>query len=136
MVPTLSVPNFYERLKILIPYLEKVDEAWLIAYLEKVLEEFWLFLPNDYYEALKEDIPALVDAILGYSHGEVRKIRYPPGHVYRFINGKPKKVKECEIDPVKELSSLSLSPWAIFEHNDGAYQDVVEQIPPDDEWFD
>jgi hypothetical protein len=134
LVPTLSVPNLYERLSILIPFFKEVDEQWLIGYLESWLDEFWLFLPTDYYQALKEDIPAVVDAVLGYSHGEVRHIRYPAGHVYRMIKGKPKKLKDCEIDPVKDLNMLSINPWALLEHNAGAYRDVIDELPAD-EWY-
>jgi hypothetical protein len=134
LVPTLSVPNLYNRLQILIPFFEEVDEAWLISYLESWLEDFWIFLPTDYYEALKEDIPAVVDAVLGYSHGEERKIRYPPGHVYQVVSGTPKKLADCEIDPVTQLDMLSISPWALLEHNAGAYEDVIDEMP-DDTWF-
>jgi hypothetical protein len=134
-IPTLSVLNMYETLKLLIPYLEKVDEAWLIAYLESVLQEFQIFMPMDLYEAILKDIPAVVDAILGHCHGEVRYIRYPAGRVYQLQEGKPKPLIDAEVDPVKTLNYLHLSVRAFQNHLGENYRKVVAELPDDPDWW-
>jgi hypothetical protein len=134
LVPTLSVANLYVTLSALIPFFRDIDEDALIAFLEQILDDFWLFLPTDLYNALHEVIPAVADAVLGYSHGEVRLIRYVPGHVYQLVEGNPKKLADTEIDPTKSLNALSLSIWALSEHNAGAYEEVVDELPNDQKY--
>lgn len=134
LVPTLSVANLYVTLSALVPFFQEIDEGALVAFLEGILDDFWLFLPTDLYNALKEVIPAVADAILGYSHGEQRLIRYPPGHVYQLVEGNPRKLQDTEIDPTKSLNALSLSIWALTEHNAGAYQTVVDEVPNDQKY--
>jgi hypothetical protein len=131
LVPTLSVPNLYHTLSGLVPFFHEIDEATLIALLEQLLNDLWLFLPSHLFSAFREVIPAVVDAILGYSHGEQRLIRYPPGHIYQLLKGSPKQLRDTEIEPTISLSSLSLSIWAVTEHNAGAYLVVVDQVPND-----
>jgi hypothetical protein len=135
IVPTLSVPNAYNALAALIPFIQDLDEDAIVAYLQGWLDTVWIFLPTDLYNALHEVIPAVADAIIAYSHGEVRLIRYVPGHVYQLLKGSPKKLADSEVDPTKVLNSLSLSPSGILEHNAGAYETVVDQIPNDQRYW-
>lgn len=99
--------------------------------MEGLLDDFWLVLPADLFNALREVIPAVADALLGHSHGEQRLIRYPPGRVYKLVDGKVRKLEDTEVDPKKVLNTLSLAVWAVSDHNAEAYQTVVEQLPND-----
>jgi hypothetical protein len=129
IVPTLSVPNAYVTLSNLIPFLSEIDEEALIAVLEDILDWFWFFLPTDVYDAIREVIPAVADAILAYSHGEERDVRYPPGHVYQIFKDQPKRLADSEVDPAKALNALSLSIQAFEDHAQEEYVIIVDQIP-------
>jgi hypothetical protein len=135
IVPTLSVPNLYNALAALIPFIQDLDEAAIIAYLESWLDTISIFLSIDLYNALHEIIPAVADAIIAYSHGEIRLIRYVPGHAYQLLEGHPKKLSDSEVDPTKVLNSLSLSPSGILEHRSAAYEAVVNEIPNDQRYW-
>jgi hypothetical protein len=134
IVPTLSVANLYVTLRALIPFFEEIDEDALVAELESLLDLFWIFLPTDLYNALREVIPDVADAVLGYSHGEQRLIRYPPGHVYQLFKDEPKPLAESEVDPTKVLNALSLSVEGFRDHPQSEYEVVVDQIPDDRRW--
>jgi hypothetical protein len=129
------VPNLYVTLAALIPFFEDIDEDALVAELESILDMFWIFLPTDLYNALHEVIPAVADAVLAYSHGEQRLIRYPPGHCYQLYKGQPKKLADSEVDPTKAFNALSLSITAFLDHNHDEYVTVVDEIPDDQKYI-
>jgi hypothetical protein len=136
IVPTLSVPNLYDALALLIPFIQDIDEDQLVNFLEGLLDDIWIFLPTELYDALKEDIVAIADAVIAYSHGEQRLIRYVPGHAYQLEPYFPKKLADCEVDPKQALNTLSLNPLGFLEHNAGSYETVVEELPSDSHyWF-
>jgi hypothetical protein len=134
IVPTLSVPNLYVTFADLIPFFQEIDEGTLVAVLEGVLDAAWIFLPTDLYNALREDIPAIADALLAYSHGEQRLVRYPPGHVYQLREFFPRRLQDTEIDPTVSLNALSISVFAFMEHNAGSYEEVVDELPDDQKY--
>lgn len=129
LVPTLSVGNLYERLKLLIPYIKEVDEQEVINTLQGMLDMVKWFISDELYNAIRRDIPEVTDAILGYSHGEVRLVRYPAGHVYQISQNNPKKIEECEIDPPVDLNKMSIYPLAMTYHPDKVYMWAVDAIP-------
>jgi hypothetical protein len=133
VVPTLSVGDIYETLKLIIPFFKLIDEAWLTSFLENTLEELQPFLPRDIYETVKLVIPELVDALLGIAHGEIRQIRYLPGHVYQIFEGKPKHLADSEIDPTK-LNFIQLNVPAFKQHEQSHYLKIMEEMPDNDEW--
>jgi hypothetical protein len=51
--------------------------------------------------------------------------------VYQLVEGNPRKLDDTEIDPTVSLNALSLSIWALSEHNAGAYEEVVDELPND-----
>jgi hypothetical protein len=135
IVPTLSVPNIYVTLAALIPFFAEIDEDALIAELESILDLFWFVLPTDLFDALREVIPAVADAVLAYSHGEERKVRYPPGHCYQLFKGQPKKLADDEVDPTKAFGAFSISIAAVEDHMHQQYQIVVDEIPNDQRYL-
>ncbi|OHS96600.1 lipase [Tritrichomonas foetus] len=131
LVPTLSVPNVWNTFSYLEPVISQLPKDQIIDVLEKFLDYFeWgiSIIDKMLYEALKADIPALVDAVIGYTQGEQRLIRYPAGHVYQINIDKPKPIDECEVEPTS-FDSLSTYIWAMTEHPDKVYENAVMAIP-------
>jgi hypothetical protein len=129
IVPTLSVPNLYVSLWLLIPLFEAVPEEEVIAFLDDILDVVSIFLPPKLYEVCRGVMPQAVDAVLGFAHGEDREIRYVPGHVYQLIDGEPRNLDDCEINPADKLWYLSLSVHSIEDHYGASYENVVNQLP-------
>lgn len=131
LVPTLSVPNVYNKFSFLMPVVSEIDKDMVILELEAVLNLFQIgtgLIEQQLYLALKNDIPALVDAIVGYTQGEQRLIRYVPGVVYQIKVDDPKPLDQCEIDQTT-LDTLSTYLWAMTEHPDTVYEKAVLAIP-------
>ncbi|KAK8882328.1 hypothetical protein M9Y10_044970 [Tritrichomonas musculus] len=131
LIPTLSVPNVYNQFSYLMPLIKYIPEEQVISTLEGFLDLFEKgtgLIDQMLYEALKSDIPALVDAIVGYTQGEQRLIRYPPGVVYQIDVSNPKPLDECEVDPTS-FDTLSTYLWAMTEHPDTVYEKAVLAIP-------
>lgn len=132
LVPTLSVPNVYNKFSYLIPYIADTPKEEVIEQMEGWLDWAYDKVPGligqMLYDALKADIPALVDAIIGYTQGEQRLIRYPAGVVYQIKVDAPKPIDECEVEPTK-FDTLSVHWNAMTEHPDTVYEAAVLAIP-------
>lgn len=132
LVPTLSVPNLYERLTLIVPLIKQIDIAALNKEVLTMVNLFSWFMSKELYDAIVRDVPEVTDALFGYAHGEVRLVRYSPGHVYQVYQDKPKKLSLCEIDPIKDLNKLSIYPLAMTYHPDLYYMWAVDAIPDEE----
>jgi hypothetical protein len=135
IVPTISVGNLYQTLGVLVPFIDMVPEDAVIEFLESLADSFSAFMPPDVYEDLKIVIPQVADAIFAYGHGEIRTIRYVPGHVYQVFPGKPKKLSDCEVDPTQVLNSLSMTATCIADHSESLYERAMEELPTDQRYI-
>lgn len=133
LVPTLSVENLYERLKFFVPLIKEVDAKELVAKMEEILDYFQKgtgFFDNITYQGIKTIIPEVVDAVIGYCQGgEIRTIRWPPGVTYQIHKSDPKPLAETEVDATTQFTALSIYPFAMTEHPDKRYLEVVDTIP-------
>ena len=134
LVPTLSIPNIYQTLWVLGPFIRIANREWIINTLNglvSILEYTVGILSKAVYETIKRDVPLLVDDIQGYARGEVRVIRYPPGVVYEIGRSEGMRLEDCVIDAEKELDRLIITPWGCAEHDYPKYEEAVEKIPDD-----
>jgi hypothetical protein len=130
VVPTLSVPNLYNTLSALMPFIDSLPEEAIVDFLLDILETLKYFISDELYESLKEVIPAVADAVFGYGHGEQRLIRFLPGHAYQLFANNPRKIDDCEVDP-ETLDYLQLSVEGFIDHKRENYLSVVEALPED-----
>ena len=132
-VPTLTVPNVYNAFPELEPLFKEANEEQLIDTFIILLDAFeWGtgLLDDMLYQALRNAIPELIDAIIGYSQGEQRLIRYPVGVCYQIYKEDPKPLSQCEVENTK-FDTFSTYLWAMTEHPDTIYEDAVMTIPDD-----
>jgi hypothetical protein len=130
IVPTLSVPNLYNTLSALMPFIDSLPEEAIVDFLLDLLEGLKYFISDDLYESLKEVIPAVADAVFGYGHGEQRLVHFLPGHVYQLWSDNPRKIDDCEVDP-ESLDYLQLSVQGFIDHDHENYLNVVDALPED-----
>lgn len=135
IVPTLSVENIYERLKLFVPIIQLVSKD---AITEKLLEFLGYFksmslIDDNTYNMMKTIIPEIDDAVFGYCQGtEVRYIRFPPGRTYQVHKNDPKPFSQCEVNATEVFNILSIYPLAAFEHPYDKYQEAIDVISDDD----
>jgi hypothetical protein len=67
LVPSLSVPNLYERFTFCILLIKNLPEDELIKIVKTLLMLMKPFMFGYLYEALKEDITSISDTVLAYS---------------------------------------------------------------------
>lgn len=131
IVPTLSVENLYNRIKLLSPILKLLNKDQIIAILMKVIDllNTGSIIDDNLYHMLKIVIPEVADGIIGYIHGkEVRYVRWPPGYAYQFQISDPKKLDDCLVDQTVEFTILSIYPFAFSEHEPSQYEKALNGI--------
>lgn len=124
IVPTLSVENLYNRIKLLSPILKLLNKDQIVGILMNVIEVLnnGTVIDNNLYHMLKVVIPEVADGILGYIHEtETRFVRWPPGYAYQLQITDPKKLEKCLVDQTSEFTILSIYPYAFSEHEPSEY---------------
>lgn len=134
LVPTLSVPNICKTLSVLNPFLRWAAPETIVNALNGIIdivEYTGGFLPAEFWDTLKKDVPGLVDDLQGYVKGEERFIRWPPGETYEIGHSKVRKLEDCLINAEEKLDRLIITPWGCMEHDYPKYAAAVEALLDD-----
>ena len=130
IIPTLSVPNVYERFKWVFTFSypeEKVVEIirTVISGIEHVLDPW----SQEVYEGFYNAIPKLVELLYEYHEKQDLKLRYIPGTVYHvYANKKVAKLTDNVIDVPNELNIMGVHISGFIDHNPSQYEKAIKNI--------
>ena len=130
IVPTLSVPNVYERFKWV--FAIKFNKDKIIEVIRTVINGIeHIFDPwsQEVYEGFYNAIPKLVELLFEYNEKKDLLVRYVPGTVFHvYANKKVAKLTNSVMDVVNELGIMSIHISGINDHNPAQYQKAIENI--------
>ena len=133
IVPTLSIPNVYQKFKFIFPAIEKIPIDNLVKKFNKIFNLIKLNNTDDtkLLTNLINSIPTIIRSVQDFSKGVPKFVRYPAGNVYKLKLNRPKTLKNCKINPETDLNSLTVLFTSISDHNSENYLKVVNQIRED-----
>lgn len=130
IIPTLSVPNVYEKFHVLYPTIRYVPTDILVGTLDALLKLMKLTTAIDsgMYNMLWDAVPTIVNAAKEYEKGVKKYVRYPAGNVYQLKINEPKTIEDAQINPEIALNTLAVQINSLNDHNCENYIAVVDQI--------
>lgn len=130
IIPTLSIPNCFERVKLLSPLISIIPTSWLVGQIRGVLNLVSLtsVLDDEYYQMLYDAIPGIIDAAKAYEKGEAKYVRFVVGQIYQIDSEEPKVLTDCLIDPQEILACLSLTFECITHHHCDLYMKAINEL--------
>ena len=133
IVPTLSIPNSLEKFKLIAPVLNLIPTSALISAARDLLKivNVTSLVDQDLFNMIYEATPTVIEAVKEYEAGEPKLVHYTTGTVFQFRIDDPKKLSQCVIDPKEKLYELSITANCIAHHKHERYQEVIEQVIPE-----
>ena len=130
IIPTLSIPNCYQRLKILYPTFHFVPTDVIVDTFNGLLKilKFTTVIDEEMFQMIWDSVPTIVNAAKEYENGVEKLVRYPAGDCFQLKKGSPKTLEAARIDPEVELSTLSIALNALGDHDCDKYVEVVDEI--------
>lgn len=134
IIPTLSVPNVYEKFHLLYPTIRYVPTDILVGTLDALLKLMKLTsaIDNGMYNMLWDAVPTIVNAAKEYEKGVKKYVRYPAGNVYQLKLNEPKTLSDAQVNPEIALNQLAVQVNSLNDHDCENYIAVVDQIIVDD----
>jgi hypothetical protein len=131
LVPTLSVPNIYERIKFC--FIKKIPSAKVTETIQTILnaiEKITHTFSDDVYKSLYNAIPSFVGGLYDYANGVQKHVRYPPGLVYQIHAKKQTSLASSIIDATDKLNILRVHMSSITDHLPEHYTEAINNIIP------
>lgn len=128
MVPTLSIPNVYERFKFL--FALKFPRDKTITIVKTVLKgiDHYQKWSDDIYQSLIRSIPAIVNLLFDYHEKKSLGIRFIPGTTYHIYSKKQVVLSESIVDVRKKLNIMDIHLSSIRDHWPDVYQKGLDNI--------
>lgn len=130
IVPTLSVPNCYQKFHILYPTIHNIPTDVLVNSMNVIVSIMHLTSAIDtgMYSMIYNAIPEIVIAAKEYETGVPKYVRYPSGNVYQLKINEPKSLETARVNPEIALTTLSVTFNSLSDHDCDNYIAVVDQI--------
>ncbi|OHT03623.1 hypothetical protein TRFO_28945 [Tritrichomonas foetus] len=130
IIPTLSIPNCYQRFTILYPTIHNVPTDVLVDSFDTLLKilKFTTLIDEEMFEMIWNAVPTIVVAAKEYEAGTMKYVRYPAGTVYQLKKNNPKTLAAAIVNPEIALSTLSIALNALSDHDCDKYIVIVDQI--------
>lgn len=135
IIPTLSIPNVYDKLHKIFPTISITPADILVGTLDSLLKLMKLTsaIEDGMFNMLWDAVPVFVNAAKEYEKGVKKYVRYPAGNVYQFKLNQPKTLSDAQINPEIVLNTLAIQLNSLNDHNCENYIEVVDQIINDNE---
>lgn len=130
IIPTLSIPNIYEKLHKIFPTISITPADILVGTLDSLLKLMKLTsaIDSGMFNMLWNAVPTVVNAAKEYEKGVRKYVRFPAGNVYQLKLDNPKTLSDAQINPEIVLNSLAVQLNSLNDHNCENYIAVVDQI--------
>ena len=130
IIPTLSVPNCFERIKLLSPLISIIPSSWITAQLRGVIKLVKVVgaIEEEFMNMIYDSIPEIVEDAKAYEKGIEKYVRFVAGNIYHIDSDESLKVAETLIDPTETLSCLSLTTDCISRHACDLYTKAINNL--------
>lgn len=130
IIPTLSVPNCFERIKLLSPLISIIPSSWITGQLRAVLKLVKIVgaIEAEFMNMFYDTIPEIVEDAKAYEKGTEKYVRYVVGNVFHINSDESLKIEETLIDPEETLSCLSLTTDCISRHACDLYTEAINKL--------
>lgn len=130
IIPTLSIPNCYQRFTFLFPTLSAYETDTIINRINTLLKivRFTSLVETEMFNMIWDAVPIIVTAAKEYEAGAPKYVRYISGTAYQLYTGSPAKLSESKINQEIFLNKLSISLSCITDHSCSNYVQAIEEL--------
>jgi len=130
IIPTLSIPNCCERLKLLSPLISILPTSWVAWQIRIVLDlmKMTTLLEVAFHEWLYDATPTIIECVKDYERGEKAFVRHVAGTVFMIDSSTPSRLEDMVVDPAVHLNCLNLALEAISDHAIDLYVQAIDNL--------